>query len=204
MEPLTTLLTLLAGAFGGYLVGYMRKKGENLATHEDIGKLTEQVAAVTKTAKEIEATISSDLWDRQKRWELKREVLFEATKRVAAADAALSAFDSFLHVEMTYENKKDPNLIQESNKHGLRFLDAATALDETRLLVGAVCGPETKAAIEAFSQLTKAIGAAISKKDHEIHGKSLADLAQRRLAVGAAIRRELNIEDARPVPPRVV
>jgi hypothetical protein len=197
-------LTLLVGAFGGYLTGYAKKKGENLATHEDIGKLTEQVAAVTKTAKEIEATISSDLWDRQKRWELKREVLFEATKRVAAADAALASLDSFLQVEMTYQNKEDPNLVDQFTKHSLRFIDAATALDETRLLVDAVCGAEAKAAIEAFSLLTKALGAGISRKDHEIYTKSLADLAKKRLAVGAAIRKELKIEDVRPRQPPVV
>ena len=32
---------LFAGA-GAYLRGYLRKKGENLATHEDIGKLKQQ------------------------------------------------------------------------------------------------------------------------------------------------------------------
>ena len=85
METLFPLLVmLLVGALGGYLAGYMKKKGENLAMHEDIGKLTAQVAAVTKTAKEIEAQITGDMWDRQKRWELKREVLFEATRRLAA------------------------------------------------------------------------------------------------------------------------
>jgi hypothetical protein len=78
VEPLIIgTLTTLLGILVGYLTGYAKKKGENRAIHEDLGKLTDQVAAVTKTAKEIEAKISSDLWDRQKRWELKREVLRE-------------------------------------------------------------------------------------------------------------------------------
>jgi hypothetical protein len=78
-------LTTLIGAFiGSYLASYLRKKGENLATHEDLGKLVDQVRAVTTTTKEIEAKISTDVWDRQKRWEMKREVLFEATKRLGA------------------------------------------------------------------------------------------------------------------------
>jgi len=37
-----------------------KKKGENLATHEDLDKLVVQVRAVTTTTKEIEAKISTD------------------------------------------------------------------------------------------------------------------------------------------------
>ncbi len=80
---------IVSGA-GAYLGSYLGKKGENLATHEDIDKLVDQVGALTKTSKEIEAKISSDMWDRQKRWELKRDVLFEARKQVALAQDKLS------------------------------------------------------------------------------------------------------------------
>jgi len=38
----------------------------NLATHEDIDKLVEQVSTVAKTTKEIKAKISNEVWDRQK------------------------------------------------------------------------------------------------------------------------------------------
>jgi hypothetical protein len=74
---------LLAGA-GAFLGFYLKKKGENLATHEDIDRLNDQVRVVTTTTKEIEAKISGDLWDRQKQWELKRDALFEATRCIAS------------------------------------------------------------------------------------------------------------------------
>ena len=48
---------------------------------------------VTKATKEIEAKISSDLWDRQKQWEMKREVTFGAAKSLADIDNAISALD---------------------------------------------------------------------------------------------------------------
>ena len=62
MENLITWgLTTLIGAFvGSYLGSYLKKKGENLATHEDLDKLVVQVRAVTTTTKEIEAKISTD------------------------------------------------------------------------------------------------------------------------------------------------
>lgn len=79
-------LSLLLGA---YLKGYGTKKGENLATHEDIDKVLEQVKAVTEATKKIEAEISTGVWDRQKRWEMKREVLFEAARRLSEIDDAM-------------------------------------------------------------------------------------------------------------------
>src|SRR5258708_33115157 len=100
-------LAVAASGFLGFLAGYMKKKGENLATHEDIAKLVEQMSAVTKATKDIEARISSDLWDRQKRWEPKREVLFEATRRLADVEDGLLSIDSVLQVERagTVENE---------------------------------------------------------------------------------------------------
>ena len=47
-------LTTLGTAFvGSYLAGYLKRRGENLATHEDVGKLVEQMAAVASATKEI-------------------------------------------------------------------------------------------------------------------------------------------------------
>jgi hypothetical protein len=63
MENLLALgLTTLVSAFvGSYLASYLKKKGENLATHEDIDKLVDQVRAVTTATKEIEERIESSL-----------------------------------------------------------------------------------------------------------------------------------------------
>lgn len=69
MQPLVILgLTSLFSAFcGSYLGGYLKKKGENLATHEDVQRLVEQVSRVTEATKQIEARInrSSRVYERQ-------------------------------------------------------------------------------------------------------------------------------------------
>lgn len=69
---LTTLVTAFVGSF---LAGYLKRKGENLATHEDIDKLVDQVAAVTTTAKEIEARISNEAWRRERRSDLQLKAI---------------------------------------------------------------------------------------------------------------------------------
>ena len=74
--------TLVSAFIGSYLASYLKQKGKNFATHEDIDRVVEQVRAVTSATKEIEAKISGELWDKQKQWEMRREVLFSAAKQV--------------------------------------------------------------------------------------------------------------------------
>src|SRR6266404_3989380 len=107
MEKLIALaLTTLIGAFiGSYLASYLKKKGENLATREDLDKLVEQVRAVTTATKEIEAKISTDVWDRQKRWEMKRDLLFEATRRLAAVNDSLMNLNSACEIERQHQQR---------------------------------------------------------------------------------------------------
>src|SRR5580704_7576098 len=93
------LVPFVSAGVGAYFGGYLKTKGENFATHEDIGKLVDQVRAVTTTTKEIEAKISNEVWDRQKRWELKYEVLFEGVRRLAAVEEALNRLHAVFKVE---------------------------------------------------------------------------------------------------------
>jgi hypothetical protein len=92
------LLAALASGFGGYFGSYLKKKGENLATHEDLDKLVKQVEATTEATKRIEASISNDVWDRQRHWELKKEAVFEVMRALGKADETLH-FASVAEVE---------------------------------------------------------------------------------------------------------
>ena len=83
------LTTVLGGGIGAYLGSYLKKKGENLATHEDVDKLVDQMTAVTEATKKIEAKIFNDMWERQRKWEVKREALFEAMKELGNVEYGL-------------------------------------------------------------------------------------------------------------------
>jgi hypothetical protein len=75
-QGLAWVLSVIAALFiGGFLRSYMSKKGENLATHEDINKLIDQVAAVTTTTKRIEANISTEMWQRERKSDLQLKVI---------------------------------------------------------------------------------------------------------------------------------
>src|ERR1035441_10406166 len=123
------ILMVIGSSAGGYFGAYLKTKAANLATHEDIDKLVDQVAAVTTTAKKIEAEIASGLWDRQKRWEMKRDVLFSAAKVVAEVDNSLLSLATVFRFK---ENQEE--LSAERLKTSKRWMDATTNYDQTSLL----------------------------------------------------------------------
>jgi len=183
------MVALIAGV-GAYFGSYLKKKGENLATHEDIDKLVEQVRAVTTTTKEIEAKISNEVWDRQKKWEVKKEVLFEATRRLSELDDALLSLHSVIQQEQAKEI--DGAVVSEAKyERTLRWRKASAAFDETRLLISIVCGNETAEAFDAVGTLATVIAAKITQGDWNFYSNSQKTLAKLLLGAGQAVRKEL-------------
>lgn len=77
MDQIVQILTtgLIAGA-GGYLGSYLRQKGKNLATREDL-------EPIVRTQETIRREISHIGFTHQRRWELTREVLWDIQKKLA-------------------------------------------------------------------------------------------------------------------------
>jgi hypothetical protein len=102
----------VASLIGAFLGAYFKRKGENLATHEDLDNLVKQVAAVTETTENIKATISDDVWDRQEQWKLKRDSIQNAVIALHEMERALTEVNSCFAVppelcdESTRENKR--------------------------------------------------------------------------------------------------
>jgi predicted oxidoreductase len=88
-------LIFLGGLFtASFLPSYMKEKGENLATHEDMDKLVAQVEATTRATKAIEARISHEVWDRQRQWEMKRDAVISVVQALGLADDMLLTIGS--------------------------------------------------------------------------------------------------------------
>jgi hypothetical protein len=188
-------LTTLASAFiGSYLASYLKKKGENLATHEDLDKLVEEVRAVTTTTKEIEAKISTGVWDRQKRWEMKRDVLFEATKRLGALEAALIELHSACEVERQRLQRNEPVSSEAKVQASDKWIDKVNQFGETGLLVRIVCGKEMQMAFHDFRSLAGQVAAGIYDNDPKIYSNSSQELVAKSRAVTSAIRKELEAD----------
>jgi hypothetical protein len=76
------LIFLVVNVFKPFFGSYAAKKGENLATKEDIAHLT-------KIAEGIKAEISDKVWDRQRQWEMRRDAAFGVIQVLGQLDNAL-------------------------------------------------------------------------------------------------------------------
>jgi hypothetical protein len=95
-------ISALVAGFGAYFGAYFKKKGENLATHEDLDKLIVELRATTEATKSIEARISQDLWVSQKGWELKRDILMQWFRSVHEANEM--ARETFNWIDKLHHN----------------------------------------------------------------------------------------------------
>jgi uncharacterized protein YacL len=143
MEKLVALaLTTLVSAFvGSYLAGYLKKKGENLATKEDTQNLAHQTALLTETAKEIEAKITDKVWNRQERCELKRDQILLVSERAAALKNSLVNLEGVMqtYVEVAKSEGK-PQSTAALSDAALKWNVAGDELERATVTVSLVCG----------------------------------------------------------------
>jgi hypothetical protein len=199
MEQLINLIALAfaaiaGGFFGWFLKPYLGKKGQDLATHEDADRVLDEVRAVTKTTKEIEAKISGEVWDRQKRWELKRDVLFDAVKKSAAAHQALMKVHAVYQTDKAAMARGEPGRMDEHTKASGVLLQATAELDDTYLLVSLVSGGETRKALGEFIPLARDIGMKLTDRQPDALQESRGEVSKKLAAVTAAVRKELEID----------
>jgi len=166
VDDLTKLLFMFitAGA-GAFLGSYLKKKGENFATHEDIDKLVAQVTAVTQTTKEIEGKISHDFWEREKTWEVKREALFEAMKELANVEYGLSRLVlSFSGTERSIRIKAQ-GFSKEDTEATEIWNEALVNFKKARILALLVGGQELKDAFDDLEKFTLTTISDLRSKD---------------------------------------
>lgn len=192
-NAITWLLVTLVGSFGGSWFGaYFKKKGENYATHEDINKLVDQVKAVTAATKEIEARISTEVWNRQRRWELKRDVLLDAMKRLGALPTELSNLHA---VYQTAPVGLDQALIDEKRlRESEKWSEASSGFDAAVFLTALVCGEEVVNALRVFSLFARQCSANLMEGNSVPVHKWTAELVDKFQRATEAARKELEVD----------
>jgi hypothetical protein len=88
----SVLLSAIASGFGGYFGSYLKKKGENLPTKEGFQALKDQTSQLTRATKEIETKIDDQVWNRQRQWEMKRDILLGFARIISQFDQAVVLF----------------------------------------------------------------------------------------------------------------
>jgi hypothetical protein len=184
---LEALMVFVSALGGSAVTAFWKKKAENYATKQDVADLTE-------ITKRVEAKISNEVWDRQKKWELKREVLFEAMRRLADIEEVLNTINAILQVELKESKEGDIAWMETKIEASASWRKASANFDETKLFVSVTCGTETKDAFSEYGKVALAISMAIAKGTANAYDTLRPNLVLGHIAVRAAVRNELGVE----------
>lgn len=185
------LLVFLTAGAGAYFGAYLKRKGENLATKEDIGELTQ-------AAEEIRAKISDDVWDRQKQWEMRRDAVYDAWRALRELETALidlrSAHD--LPIHNNNEDLKNHVLNMRHNS-AAQFYACFTKFNHAKELADLVVGEKLTKHFSAYFQNAGPIAKAIVNGNAAFFtSEKMKDLAGISNEIRQEARRELKIKNA--------
>ena len=191
MDLLTLVLTFVVAGAGAYLGSYLKKKGENLATHEDIGELVNQMAAVTEATKTIEAKISNEMWSRQQRWEVQKSALLDSLKELASSEALLFAMVHAFSAK-DHETDEGKERRREANEN---FSEAINAFWRTQLATEIVCGRKIADQLEKIDRLFAIVrNKARQGAFGEVWDTHFTDIQAAKRELGELIRKELEFD----------
>jgi hypothetical protein len=179
--------------FGLYLKSYFNKKGENLATKKDFTELKAQTAELRQTTKEIEAKIDDQVWNRQRQWEMKRDILFDATKRLSDVDGKILSLHTFWQHKTEGQIESLESEVNVQNKYVTEWQESMRSFEEIEALTQVTCSVETMRAFTQLGNLLRSTAAKIVKGDMDTYASSKVERNKQFGLAKVAIRRELGI-----------
>jgi hypothetical protein len=183
------LFTILSAGVGAYLGSYLKRKGENLATKEDFNDLKEQTRELRQTTKEIEAKIDDQVWNKQRQWEMKRDILLEFARTTSDFEQAV------MRIATKVENRS--NSLHEAelfNRALARWNESSDKFERDSFATGLVVSTKSRLAL---MELSKALRAAtndiLQHQKKEAYSNHHEDIVLRLEIVKGLIREELGI-----------
>jgi hypothetical protein len=196
---LIQLIFLAFGIFIGnialpYLKSWASKKGENLATHDDIDKLVDQMRAVTTTTENIRTEIEKGFWDRKRHWEIKRDILFETARKAATEIDVLQELFAIYRTEGINEKAGGEPRWEKRIRIGDKWNETAAALEGMHLVVTASCQRDMMKAVGEFGIYMRDAAKQIMEEKPDSFTAIADELTKRSIAMAMGIRKELEIE----------
>lgn len=185
-------LTAIVAGFGAYFGAYLKKKGENWATHQDIEDLKGQTAILTQTTEAIKATISIDVWSHQQRWDAQKTALLESLKALADADTFLwrlvHAFSSTREMAMDVRN-------QHRTEADQKYVEAMNVFWRTKLAVEIVCGRAIADQFQRIDQTLTLVRRRLTQGDYsDIWENQYTEMQAAKRELGQIIRQQLGFD----------
>ena len=185
------LIFLVVNVFKPFIGSYAAKKGENLATKEDIAQLT-------KIAEEIRAEITDKVWDRQRQWELKRDAVLAAIRAYAALSSALVILNSLLSASL---KSHSDNTDAEWSATIQVFRNSRTSFWQAYQIAALTVGGQFSNAMSSYFLLTGSISRDMRQNKKFLDSAKCKELSLNGNNVILSARQALGIKDAGELSP---
>jgi hypothetical protein len=179
-------LSLLGGLIGGVLGSFFSKRGEIRAIQRDLHLVLEQNRAMTQVQEEIRARISTDMWARQRKWEVKREVIFEALKELGSLQTVATVLVTTYRLTTGQERLSEIDKTRKAAKDD--FMQAMVALRRWRVLTYVVCGDEARIKFAEVQKIASLVGSSALDESGNVEIGALNNVVNELVEI---IRREL-------------
>jgi hypothetical protein len=187
-----SILAFVVGMFSwSFLPSYMREKGKNLATKEDIQELATQTGKLTQTAKEIEARISIGAWSKQQRWDLQKTALLDSLKDLATAETFL------VRLVQTFIDTKDHPQGWETRRKDAneKYAERINNFWRTQLAIEIVCGREIGSHFQEIDTIFDRVRKSLKQGDFDdIWNTQYPELLAAKRQLGETVRRRLGLD----------
>lgn len=190
------IASVVAGLWiGSYFSPYLKKRSENLATHDDIDKLVDQVKATTEATKAIESRIDDQVWNKQRQWELKRDALVEGGRAVNELMSAVRKVNGAFSIDERPGDLLFGTQLANHQTEAMKTLNEATHdFQRSAVLVSVVSGREMQTAFVTMERILKDTASKIVDGDRAIFKQRIPLINTTAAAITNAIRKELKIE----------
>jgi hypothetical protein len=187
-----SILAFVVGLFTrAFLPSYMREKGKNLATKEDIQELARQTNILTQTTKEIEARISVGAWSKQQRWDIQKTALLDSLKDLATAETFLVRL-----VQTFVDTKDQPQGWQTRRKEANeKYAERLNNFWRTQLAIEIVCGSEIGSHFQKIDTIFDRVRKSLKQGEFDdIRDTHYPDLLAAKRQLGETVRRRLGLD----------
>lgn len=185
---------IIASGIGSYIGSYLKKKGENLATHDDLDKLVAQMQATTEATKAIETRIDDQIWNKQRQWEMKRDVLLGLARTISDFEQAVMDIGAKIerHGNSVYEAERFNRALAAWNATSAKF-------EQDSFVAGLVISMETRLALmELKSALRGATNDVLKTQTHDAYKAHHKNVVFELEKIKVIIRKELGVAELTP------
>lgn len=186
------IIGLVAGV-GAYFGSYLKRKAEDRAIRENLTNLTVQVSAVTRATEEIKSEITSEVWDRQRQWEMKRDVIFDCIRALASVDDGLMLLANTHLLASNAPAKETSTWIDRKSEAMAKWSIAAEKFDAVRQLVPIACGDEVKDALTAVALIARKTASDILGGNNASYAASSSERMKAIVKAEQVARKELGV-----------